>query len=93
MIVLKYFLFIKAILKDLSQIRYICERSTIFAYCLGLPHEKERVFIIPYPQESTCAENGEQRRKLEWDLCGFVRFGKQGAMTVAGIAIAKSFYQ
>ncbi|MBE9107295.1 hypothetical protein IQ229_20895 [Nostoc cf. edaphicum LEGE 07299] len=56
-----------------------------------MPHEKERVFIIAYPQESTCAESGEQRRKLEWDLCDFVRFGKQGAMPATGVAIAKSF--
>ncbi|UKP01284.1 DNA cytosine methyltransferase (plasmid) [Nostoc sp. UHCC 0870] len=37
------------ILKDLSQIGYICEWETIPAYCLGLPLERERVFIITYP--------------------------------------------
>ncbi|MCG6137674.1 MAG: DNA cytosine methyltransferase [Nostoc sp. LLA-1] len=37
------------ILKDLSQIGYVCEWETIPAYCLGLPHSRERVFIITYP--------------------------------------------
>lgn len=37
------------ILKDLSQIGYVCEWETLPAYCLGLPHERERVFIIAYP--------------------------------------------
>ncbi|MHC5755892.1 MAG: DNA cytosine methyltransferase [Nostoc sp.] len=36
------------VLEDLSQIRYVCEWETIPAYCLGLPHERERVFIIAY---------------------------------------------
>lgn len=36
------------VLEDLSKIRYVCEWETIPAYCLGLPHERERVFIIAY---------------------------------------------
>lgn len=36
------------VLEDLSQIRYVCEWETIPAYCLGLPHERERVFIIAH---------------------------------------------
>ncbi|MBD6620684.1 DNA cytosine methyltransferase [Komarekiella sp. 'clone 1'] len=29
-------------------IRYLCEWETIPAYFLGLPHERERVFIVAY---------------------------------------------
>ncbi|MEJ6485575.1 DNA cytosine methyltransferase [Nostoc punctiforme UO1] len=36
------------VLKDLSKIRYVCEWETIPAYCLGLPRERERVFIVAY---------------------------------------------
>jgi len=41
-----------SIIKDLSQIRYVCEWETIPASCLGLPHQRERVFIIAYPGRS-----------------------------------------
>ncbi|WGV29119.1 DNA cytosine methyltransferase [Halotia branconii] len=37
------------VLEDLSQIGYVCEWETIPAYCVGLPHERKRVFIIAYP--------------------------------------------
>jgi DNA (cytosine-5)-methyltransferase 1 len=37
------------ILKDLSQIGYLCEWETLPAYCVGLPHSRERVFIIAHP--------------------------------------------
>lgn len=36
------------ILQNLSQIGYLCEWETIPAYCVGLPHSRERVFIIAY---------------------------------------------
>ncbi|MBD2683426.1 MULTISPECIES: DNA cytosine methyltransferase [Nostoc] len=37
------------VLQDLSKIGYVCEWETIPAYCVGLPHGRERVFIITYP--------------------------------------------
>lgn len=40
------------VLKDLSQIGYLCEWETIPASCLRLPHQRERVFIIAYPRGS-----------------------------------------
>ena len=61
-----------AILGNLAAIGYDAEWHGIPASCVGLPHRRDRVWIVAYPEEERCAEAGKLRcgKLAEWLPCG-----------------------
>lgn len=55
------------VLNDLSKIGYDAEWHTIQAAHVGLPHKRERIFIISYPSSERCDERTGKERYLQTD--------------------------
>ena len=53
----------KRVLWDISQVGYDAVWHCVPASSIGAPHERDRVWIIAYPDESTDSANEESKRK------------------------------
>lgn len=55
------------VLSDLQEIGYATEFYTIRATDVGLPHQRERMFLISYPSKQRCNERAGKERHLQTD--------------------------